>query len=325
MNSSFARVFIAALLAATSGCQSSGAAEAMVPADGLRGTPLAPSGGVDFRLAGKAGTNASLSQKYSYEQSLGAKCPSDDVERSQSSGMIMGACVGRPPPDFAKLLMAIPEGSLDWPLANRAQWLEDIHPLIAVAGLGVVPDLLVGDEALWMRSFQGTDASGTTYLVQGPSASSGDRRCQPLQLNLRAYRVASGNQPRLLPGSAMPQPASMTASERKRYGPHIGSNIEEACDSDVEADLTRLQLVPVIRWAISDFDPDVPIPSSDPRVFGEWGQAHFGFVVWNGSTFELRERVSSRLWPCIRLEGVGGHCRRDTDEELDRFVTNAKE
>ncbi len=82
----------------------------------------------------------------------------------------------------------------------------------------------------------------------------------------------------------------------------------------------KLQYVPVMRWMI-EFDPDNPLPASDPHTFA-YRAGHFGFLVWNGERFTLEQRVPRRLWPCRPVYPGDSPCSDPYDSLADKFVVD---
>lgn len=137
---------------------------------------------------------------------------------------------------------------------------------------------------------------------------------------MRAYRVKDGALPEDVTNELLPAQPAFTHAERRHYGPYIASSLSEARDEDLALDVSKLQYAPTMRWSVVGFDPVTPIPDDDLRRYGDW--AHFGFVVWNGAKFELRQQVTKSLWPCSPVTKGAAPCSRFPDGGPDPFLTD---
>lgn len=257
---------------------------------------------------------------FAVEEALGASC------RPNFGGdppLQHAACYGRLPEHLQSLLRNLPDThphlSRDEreEAASKRQWFR------AVSGYGARPDFLTSIldnySTFWIRSFEGTESETTVYVVYGPACSSDpalsrhsiDEGCLPgapaVMRALRIYRVRGRGPPEEVTTELAPPAPTLAAAERARYGVYLRPPEEgEAVDTDIGLDVGRLDTTPVMRWVINppeEGDYERPrIPDSDPRGF--FHQAHFGFLVWTGERFELRERIPLRLWVC----GVAGPC-----------------
>lgn len=263
---------------------------------------------------------------YSVEKAMGAACPQDAEQERQSSGLIHGACRGPGPAHLIDVLKAL-QDDIDWSGQARSDLDGGQHSFVAVPGLGERPDFMMMLGRSWIRSLEGPDPDTTHFLVSAPfpgmdesvagqswpvSPVRGD--CAGHQPWLRVYAVEKGRAPRNVTSEVLPPPPTLTLEESQRYGPYI-ARIQSACDSYIHLETGNLQHVSTMRWSLTDFDPETPIPTSDIRQQGNVGHAHFGFLVWNGSAFEQRERVPRSLWPCSPAASCGGIG--------DRFVLEA--
>ena len=263
---------------------------------------------------------------YAVEKAMGASCPKDPEQERQSSGLIQGACRGQGPVHLIDLVKAL-EDEINWPEQARSELQGGRHSFVGIPGLGDRPDFMMVLGHSWIRSLEGADPETTHFMVSAPflrmddSGASGSWPVSPVrgdcaghQPSLRVYAVEKGRAPRNVTSEVLPPPPTMTAEESQRYGPYI-ARIQNACDSDIYLETGNLQHVSTMRWSLTDFDPETPIPTSDVRHQGNVGYAHFGFLVWTGSAFEARQRVVRDLWPCSPAASCGG--------VGDRFVMEA--
>lgn len=281
-------------------------------------------------------TLPSAAEFYAIERALGARCPEPneyDVSRKP--------CRGPVPAHLASTLVALPTRDAYFPRSMREALARRALRYYAVPGLGQRPDfwLLLPDGA-WLRSFEGPDPTITTYLFKQPSngrdsAIADWRAAHPddpepsagslpwTDYAFKVYRTVDGGPPEDVTADLLPPKPTMTAEERRRYAPYLGQELVEASDDDIFLILEKLQYAPTMRWIV-EFDPDTPIPESDPRRFGDWANAHFGFLVWTGERFELKQRVSRSLWPCRPVPKGKAPCAYDSDPAWDPFLKPCK-
>lgn len=263
---------------------------------------------------------------YSVEVGMGARCPASPEEEQQSSGLIRGACRGKGPSHLVEVLKFL-DAQSEWPEEERLDLQGEKHSFVAVPGPGRRPDFMMTVGRTWIRSLEGADPNITHFLVHVPfpaaegfdaaaawptSPVRGD--CAGQAPRLRLYEVERGGVPRDVTDRTLPPPPILTIDESHRYGPYM-ARIESACDSDIYLEMGNLQYASTMRWSLTDFDPETPIPESDVRSHGNTGDAHFGFLVWNGTEFEARERVAREAWPCSPAAFCGG--------VGDRFILEA--
>lgn len=260
------------------------------------------------------------------ERQMGARCPNDLAARlATQDNLLTGACQGTMPAHLANLLKAIPEQQLLVPRAARERQLSQKAWFKAVPGYGVRPDFLAVQNGIWVRSFEGADASTTVYLVSGPftcvdgryaDATAGKTQrlsagsCREALVEQRVYQVTAGAAPQDITAQVMPAQPLLSDADKKRYG------VEGTA---VQLDPGKLQFGPALRWYA-----DVPAESkAEPRTFGEWGRLHLGFVVWNGERFESRDTVPRSLWTCEPVAPGDAACSGYADAGRDPFVVNS--
>lgn len=329
MDVSFVRVLSAVFLAVVLvGCQSSLKASqghGQAASGAARAAPRSSD-----RAPGELGF---APRDYSTERAMGARCPSGDSQATLMTWPIRGACNGPGPAHLMKVIKAL-EPSIRWSEESLQALRAARQSYVAVPGLGERPDFLLRLDSVWIRSFEGLGESATLYLIQAPFRiyqEAGnprpwpevrlreDNKCGASGLNLRAFRVSRDGYPRDVTEEVMPPRPVLTEAESRRYGPHI-ARMEKACDSEIALLSDNLQHVPTMRWAITDFDPETPLSSSDPRYQGADGWAHFGFVVWNGKSFEMTHTVSTANWPCL----AGQACHGGSGQ-MDHYVIEASD
>lgn len=263
----------------------------------------------------------SAHDEYEVERALGAKCPEPGHGFSPwRSNHIEYPCYGRVPEHLSRFFLAIPADDLPLTQEQRLAFVRAAHPFKAVAGLGARPDFMVDAGSIWIRSLEGADPDAAVYLVHGPLCR--DQRNDALDCEypsgLRAYRF-NGTTAVDVTSRVLPAAPTLTPDEARRYGPHIASSLTEASASDIHLDFDKLQYAPVMRWFM-EFDPATPIPESDPRLYSAWALAHFGFAVWNGQRFELRQHVIRSLWPCRPVAQDSPACSYYPDAGADPFI-----
>jgi hypothetical protein len=292
-----------------------------------------PSRTIAAPLPEPPGTTPSPWREYAVEEAMGAKCPvpgkawgldSRDAEGAEDS-VLGGACVGRIPAHVARFLASLGAVSHLRP-GDLQDMLEggDVR-YRAMSGNGSRPDFLVEGNLVWVRTIEARDGAAT-YLVdapfgcrQSPSPRPEDADCVSDVWETRAYRVTRGEPPEDITGRVFPKAKEFSATEHEHYLPYLVD--DGGMDTTSVApwlDYTRLQQVPTLR-RIMQFDPDNSLPASDPRAFGDPPMAHFGFLVWNGTRYELRETVTRDAWPCVRVPDGVEPCS-DARDVQDPFI-----
>lgn len=287
---------------------------------------------------------AQMSQRhFALEEAMGAQC---DARWIGEPPLQDSACYGVLPEHVAAFIRRIPDGHPYLSMELREEAASKKQRFRAIRGSGERPDILAVVETygtFWIRSFEGPNPEVTVYVVYGPSCSDDpslripvSAACLPgepyVTRELRAYRVQGAGEPTDVTTELLPQPPTMTPEEKSRYGIYLRPEEEgPAADIDIGLDVTRLTQVPVMRWVlrpVQEGDHEAPdMPASDPRAYldFDWRDyaAHFGFIVWNGQRFELRETVSSDLWPCRSVQFGRRVCGAGSENSIDRYLTPA--
>lgn len=259
------------------------------------------------------------------ERQLGARCPVDLAGRLAPQGDLMiGACQGTLPAHLAALLVAVSEQDILLPRAWREREVRQRVWFKAVAGFGQRPDFIARLGDIWVRSFEGADPAVTTYLVQAPfecadRALPTDARpepvrvpagaCQQAYVSQRVYQVGADGVAQDVTAKVMPSAPSITEADRAR---------QQAREGRVLLDHSKLQYGPALRWYVQY--PESP-QKTGPHAFSDWNREHLAFVVWNGQSFEMRERVSRRQWPCDPVAPGDRACGGFPDSGPDVYVT----
>lgn len=295
---------MAALVASSLLVMSCGAAPPETAAE-----PTGPAGqAAVVRAASSAPDNP-----FSVEEALGAECRPNYGGDPPLQG---AACHGRLPKHLQWLLRNLPATHPHLSQEQREEAAAGKQWFRAVPGYGDRPDFVAHIphySQFWIRSFEGADPRVTVYVVYGPACDDDPVRSRQsiedgclggapyVVRELKIYRVVSGGVPEDVTAEIAPAPPTLTPEERIRYGRYLRPPEEGgARDTDIGLDVRRLATTPVMRWTIDppeegDYVPP-RIPDSDPRGFMQL--AHFGFLVWTGERFELREKVPLLLWAC---------------------------
>ncbi len=216
------------------------------------------------------------------------------------------SCLESLPANFSKFLQDIPIDDIVLGPGFRAN--KDFLGK-AIPGLGKSPDFLIPfGRSEWIRSFEGPDPNTTVYLVSfivsGKKITDYYQAHPELKIQsgprfistgLRAFRVKHGGPPEEVTESILPPTPKMTAAQL-RHVDLYGTKNEDGSPY-LYLDFTKLQYMPVMRWH-TEFDPDHLLPESDPAMRGGVGPPHFGFIVWTGKRFELKQRIPVSQWPC---------------------------
>lgn len=328
------------------------AKQEVVPASMPPTTPIVTSG-VPERM--------SFEQKYAVEIAMGADCPKARLGSGWGGVISDGACTAQLPSYFTPMMemLSVQSVTLLHKAANQHIFkpVDNKFYIRAVPGFGARPDILVrlaGDA--WVRSFEGTDPAMTMYLVRAHFACNAHelraakkmgrfamQLCEdPMEvlryelreddpaLRLRLFRVKNEGAPEDVTATLLPTLPSLTMAERKRYYKHGVGGVDDKGHSTLPDDThllmatNRLQYVPTLRWWLP-LDPDLPLPNTDPR--GPGREAHFGFLIWTGKRFEMRQRVPRSFVPCgVGDDGTIYRCIPGTDPyaRQDRFIIEAK-
>jgi hypothetical protein len=282
---------------------------------------------------------------YAVEKGMGAEwCPedpSDDSGRTRYGGLNR-ACFGLLPRHLAEVLVAIPTEHIFLPTDVRADQARRPQLYLALPGRGKRPDFMASIdilEGIQVRSFEGTQSSDTVYLVIGPFkcidndpliAREGEYRveteaCKSAHAEPRLYKWSPKGSLRDVTREYLPKPA-MTQAEQALTAPFMPY-----------LETTKLGHAPVMRWTIplkdasptsrADAHDDDPVPMPDwvPETKRLGNGLHLGFVVWNGKSFELRQRAPRALWPLPNCDLLRPDVRcRENDrarvEHQDPFV-----
>jgi len=258
------------------------------------------------------------------ERQLGARCPVDLAGRLAPQGDLMiGACQGTLPPHLAALLVALPEQDIHLPRSWREREVRQKAWFKAVAGVGQRPDFIARLGDIWVRSFEGADASTTTYLVSAPfdcadGALPNENTAEPVRLaagscgqayvRQRVYQMGSDGVPQDITAMAMPAAPSIAEADRARHRTREGR---------ISLDHSKLQYGPAMRWFVQY--PESP-QKTGPHSFSDWNREHLAFVVWNGTRFELRDTVTRAQWPCDPVAPGDKACGGFPDSGPDAYV-----
>lgn len=140
------------------------------------------------------------------------------------------------------------------------------------------------------------------------------------RFGVAAYRY-DGGRPKNITRKVFPEDPVARLPAHERAGVHDEAGVA----SHARVDLSRLSEVPVMRLYL-EYGDGHGLPRSHPRAFsggypGERVQtAHFGFLVWNGQRFELRQKVPRALWPCTYDESFSPSGRSCDDKDPDPFI-----
>lgn len=283
----------------------------------------------------RASASAGHGDRFVSESALGAKCLPNHGGEPPLQG---AACYGRLPDHLQALLRNLPDSHPFLSRKQRAEAADQPQWFLPVQGYGGRQDYVAAISSFgsfWIRSFEGPDPATTVYIVYGPDCILDDThpghvRCLPgapaAIRDIRIYRARGDALPEDVTAElAAPAPV-LTASEREHYGIYLRSPEDgSAEDTDIGLDVRSLDTTPIMRWVIApaeEGDYDRPrIPDSDSRGFLQ--QAHFGFLVWTGERFELREKIPLALWAC-GVGGVGdGSCLAPFAGHADPYLSQA--
>lgn len=260
-------------------------------------------------------------QNYVVEIAMGANCLKPRLSRYDwVINRTDIACVGRLPTYFNSFLASLSDKHLST-LRLGLRSADHVFYFRAVPGFGQRPDIFTQlTQDTWARSFEGIDPSITMYLVEGPFVCNAEewtgarkarskRECQQSIPRLRLFRVMAHGIPEDVTSRLLPKPI-LSVSEKKFY---FGKG-------HAELNYEKLRDLPIMQWRLI-LDVDAPVAKSDKRWI-PGGEAHFGYVVWNGKSFELRERVLSKQWSCNQDPFKSEPCA--SDKETYPFIIDAK-
>ncbi len=258
----------------------------------------------------------------------------------------------RAPEDIERLMVGLKTDESGLPLAVRRGMLRRVEA-IDVPRTDRAPDRYLrmkheadgGYFSAIVRTFAGIRPEDTVYLLQvaseidtcaglkallGPGERVGRKFCvfdeeqgsartQPgadKRFDVSVYRLDDRGRAHNITGRVLPGDPLHKLPDRDRYAvrDQIGWH------SGTWVDMSRLSEVPVLRLYV-ELGEGRSLLRDHPRAFtaghpGPAYTAHFGFLVWNGQRFDLRDTVPRALWPCTYDESSpsGQSClERDPD------------
>ena len=266
-------------------------------------------------------------------------CPDESpAARHATRRLMRRACRGRLPRSLARVLLAIPEKQIFIPRDVRAGFLGEDVEFTAIPGHGKRPDILAKidyQEGIFIRSLEGHAEKDSIFLVMGPFQCLDHRRsvldyqfffehgkCRTAISSTRAYRWSPQGKLRDETAKHLPLP-TLTKHDRA---------FMEFDTLGVE--WSGLNHAPVLRWKAHlkhrpestdcPYDP-IEMPDSMPAERRLHGALHFGFVIWNGKRFELKQRVTHSQWPDLscdpRRTAIGCESERERSSR-DPFVND---
>ncbi len=218
-------------------------------------------------------------------------------------------CFGPAPEHVAHAVLALPVRAFDLERDTRREDLRKAFYL-AAPGFGRRPDFTLGAGAFMVRSFEGADPRDTVYLIWPVRCDEGEAGLDCRNgMGRKAFRFAADGALRDVSADVLPADPVLSFDDRVRQTKYGGSVLFLLDD--------KLPYAPTMRW-IMEFDPDSPpLEKDDPKAAGPW--AHFGFVHWTGSRFELVDRIARSQWPCRKLNDAPA-CSTYPDGFEDPFV-----
>jgi hypothetical protein len=138
-----------------------------------------------------------------------------------------------------------------------------------------------------------------------------------------AYRLDARGRSHEVTRRVLPDDPLLRLPDRARYTAHD----ESGGRPGVSVDISRLSEVPVLRLYVELGDGG-GLPRDDARAFpggypGPAHTAHFGFLVWNGQRFDLRNSVPRALWPCTNDADFSPSGQSCLERDPDPFVVPA--
>jgi hypothetical protein len=137
-----------------------------------------------------------------------------------------------------------------------------------------------------------------------------------------AYRLDGRGHPRVVTRRVLPEDPMLDLPKGEAYGVHD----ETDSHPGVRVDMSRLSEVPVLRL-YAELGDSGGLPRDHPRAFpggypGRVYTVHFGFLIWNGERFDLRNTVPRTLWPCT-YDDSGPSGQSCLERDPDPFVSPA--
>lgn len=250
-------------------------------------------------------------KRFALEQGMGATCSTRSQRSSSGRSALLPAdeCIGPAPRPLAKVVLSLPSSDLGVAPETRMEALKHAA-YVASPGLGARADFTLATNTFWARSFESREPSNTVYLVGGVTCTDQTMDCKESG-GVRAFRFEGQGRLVDVSGEVLPAAPTLSEEEVRRY--------QAYAEPVPILDVSRLWQVPVLRWVIES-DPDAPL-SDDPRYYNDWAYLHFGFLVWTGQRFELKDKVDRSRWPCRPVAEGKPACSDALDSRGDRFVT----
>lgn len=262
----------------------------------------------------------------------------------------------RAPDDIERLLLGLKTAESGLPLAARRGMLQRAE-IIEAPRVDGSPDryLRLKHEAdglyfsATVRTLAGARPQDTVYLLQTGSEIDGCAGLKALlgqgervgrtfcvfdesqgaarihagaktRFGFTAYRLDGRGRVHDVTRRVLPDDPLLRAPDRGRYAVHD----ETGAHPGVSVDMSRLSEVPVLRLYVELGDGG-GLPRDHPRAFsagypGAAQIAHFGFLVWNGQRFDLRDTVPRALWPCTHDAGFSPSGQSCLDRDPDPFI-----
>ncbi len=272
---------------------------------------------------------------YAVEKEMGAQwCPENPndsqvpSDRARSTGLLHKPCLGLLPQHLAQVLLAIPDKDIFIPGAARVALVREPQAYLALPGRGTRPDFLTTVdflEGITVRSFEGSSAADTVYLVQGPfrcidnvadAAPEGAYQldaagCKAALADTRVYKWSSNGTLGDVTPHYLPAP-QLTPAEQAAVEP-----------GSLQLDLSHLSEMPTLRWTAllksrnpggghDDYEP-IAMPADIPAERRLGDALHFGFLTWDGKAFQTQQRVTRAQWPTPHCNAARPDSGCDTD------------
>lgn len=260
------------------------------------------------------------------------------------------------PDDIERLLLGLKTAESGLPLAARRGMLQRAEA-IEVPRADGTPDryLRLKHEAdglyfsATVRTLAGARPQDTVYLLQtgseidgciglkallSPGERVGRKFCvfdeeqgaarihagAGTRFGFTAYRLDGRGRAHDVTRRVLPDDPLLRAPDRASYAVHD----ETGAHPGVSVDMSRLSEVPVLRLYVELGDGG-GLPRTHPRAFpggypGAAHTAHFGFLVWNGQRFDLRNTVPRAQWPCTNDASFSPSGQSCLDSDPDPFI-----